>query len=130
MFVQYLNERQQGALLHYAHEMMRADGSIASEELVRLDVLRDQALPGVEAEDVPIDQLSALFDDRLSRVVFLLEIVGIGYANGDFDPAESQLAQDLAHALAPKEDSLLLAAQSWVKRQLLLMREARELMEG
>ena len=129
MFVQYLNERQQGALLHYAHEMMRADGSIASEELVRLDVLRDQALPGVEAEDVPIHQLAALFDDRLSRVVFLLEIVGIGYANDDFDPAESQLAQDLVQALAPRDDNMLLAVQSWVKRQLLLMREARELME-
>ena len=55
MFVHYLNERQQGALLHYAHEMMRVDGSIAGEELALLDLLRDQAQPGVEAEDVPLE---------------------------------------------------------------------------
>lgn len=130
MFVQYLNERQQGALLHYAHEMMRVDGSVDSEELVHLEALRVQAQPGVEAEDVPMGELATLFDDRLSRVAFLLEIVGIGYANEDFEPAESQLAQDLAHALAPEEEGMLSAVQSWVKRQLLLVREARELMEG
>ena len=77
MFVQYLNERQQGALLHYAHEMMRVDGSIAGEELALLDLLRDQAQPGVEAEDVPLEDLSNLFDDRLTRVAFLLEVVGM-----------------------------------------------------
>ena len=70
MFVQYLNERQQGALLHYAHEMMRVDGEVGGEELALLDLLRDQAQPGVEAEDVPLKDLAGLFDDRLTRVAF------------------------------------------------------------
>ena len=130
MFVQYLNERQQGALLHYAHEMMRVDGSVAGEELVHLDALRNQAQPGVEAKDVPIGELSSLFDDRLSRVAFLLEVVGMGYANRDFDPAESQLAKDLAKALAVGDDGILEDVKSWVKRQLLLVGEAHQLMEG
>lgn len=128
MFVQYLNERQQGALLHYAHEMMRADGSVAGEELALLDLLRDQAQPGVEAEDVPLSELSGLFDDRLTRVAFLLEVVGMGYANQDFDPAESQLARDLVNALQLGDDTLE-NVKSWVTRQLLLVREAKELME-
>ena len=130
MFVQYLNERQQGALLHYAHEMMRADGSVDGDELVHLDMLRDQAQPGVEAEDVPMEELSSLFDDRLSRVAFLLEVVGMGYANQDFDPAESQLVNDLANALAVGDDEILEDIKSWVKRQLLLVKEAHQLMEG
>ena len=41
MFVQYLNERQQSALLHYAHEVMRADSAVDASELVQLEVLRD-----------------------------------------------------------------------------------------
>ena len=129
MFVQYLNERQQGALLHYAHEMMRADGSVAGEELALLDLLRDQAQPSVEAEDVPLSELSGLFDDRLTRVAFLLEVVGMGYANQDFDPAESQLARDLVNALQLGDDTLE-NVKSWVTRQLTLMQEAKDLMEG
>ena len=130
MFVQYLNERQQGALLHYAHEMMRVDGAVAAEELALLDLLRDQAQPGVEAEDVPLEDLAGLFDDRLTRVAFLLEVVGIGYAHQDFDPAESKLARNLTEALALDDDDILGDVKSWVKRQILLVREARDLMEG
>lgn len=130
MFVQYLNERQQGALLHYAHEMMRVDGAVAGEELALLDLLRDQAQPGVEAEDVPLKDLAGLFDDRLTRVAFLLEVVGMGYAHQDFDPAESELARNLTEALALDDDDILGDVKSWVKRQILLVREARDLMEG
>ena len=127
MFVQYLNERQQGALLHYAHEMMRVDGSVADEELVQLDVLREQAQPGVKAQDVPLDELAALFDDRASRIAFLLEVVGMGYANDEFDPAESQLASDLVNALV-LGNGVLDEVKSWVTRQLSLVREAQQMM--
>lgn len=127
MFVQYLNERQQGALLHYAHEMMRVDGAVADEELVQLDVLREQAQPGVKAQDVPLDELAALFDDRASQIAFLLEVVGMGYANDQFDPAESQLANDLVNALV-LGNGVLDAVKSWVTRQLSLVREAQQMM--
>ena len=106
MFVQYLNERQQGALLHYAHEMMRVDGAVAGEKPVILDELRDQALPGVEAEDVPLEELSNLFDDRLTRVAFLLEVVVMGYTAQRFDPTKSQLAHKLANALSLGDETL------------------------
>ena len=129
MFVQYLNERQQSALLYYADRMARTDGSVAAEELVQLDVLRQQAQPGVTAQDVPLGELAALFDDRVSRVAFLLEVVGMGYANDEFDPAESQLASDLVGALAV-DDGVLDEVKSWVTRQLSLFREALQLMEG
>ena len=72
MFVQNLNERQQGVLLHYADEVMRVDRRIDASELMAMDMLRDQAEPGVKAEDIPLEQLSVLFEDRLSRVSFLL----------------------------------------------------------
>lgn len=130
MFVQYLNERQQGALLHYAHEMMRVDGTVGGDELALLGLLRDQTEPGVEAEDVPIGQLARLFDDRLTRVAFLLEVVGMGYAQEGLGPTETQLARDLANALGLGNDDTLEDVKSWVKRQLLLVREAKQLMEG
>ena len=72
MFVQYLNERQQGVLLHYADRIMRVDGAIDAEEMVHIDMLREQAVPGTKAEDVPIAELPRMFEDRSSRVAFLL----------------------------------------------------------
>ena len=129
MFVQYLNEQQQGVLLHYAYEMMRADSSTDARELNRLEVLRDQAQPGVQAKDVAIEELPELFDDRMSRVVLLFEVIGMGYADEEFDPQESELINTMAKALTIEEDEVL-NIMSWVKRQLLLVKEAHRLMEG
>ena len=130
MFVQNLNERQQGALLHYADEVMRIDGRIDADELIAMDILRNQAEPGVNAEDVPIEQLPGLFEDRLSRVAFLLELVGMGYANKDFDPKESELVGRVAEVFSFHDDGTMEAIEAWVRDQLTLAEKARQLMEG
>ena len=129
MFVQYLSERQQAALLHYSYEMMRADNVVEAEESLHLDVLRSQARPGVEAEDIAIGELPDLFEDRLSRVALLLELVGMGYVDEKFTAAESALIGEIATALEVGDDDLE-SIESWVKRQLELVEEARDLMEG
>ena len=130
MFVQNLTERQQGVLLHYADEVMRTDRKIKAEELMAMDLLRSQAEPGVRAEDVPIEQLPGVFEDRLSRVSFLLELVGMGYADEDFDPAESRLVLRIAQVFSFHEDGTMRAIEGWVRDELDLMRDAQKLMEG
>ena len=129
MFVQYLNERQQAALLHYAHEVMHADNVVEAEEAVHMEILRSQARPGVEAEDIATGDLPGLFEDRLSRVAMLLELVGMGLVDGKASVAESGVIRDLASALDIDEHDLD-SIESWVKRQLRLVEEAHELMEG
>ena len=129
MFVQYLNERQQSVLLHYAYEMMRADSSADAREMNQLDVLRAQTQPGVQAEDVAIEELPELFDDRMSRITLMIEVIGMGYADEKFDPRESELIDNMSNVLAIDEDEVLNIV-SWVKRQLLLVKEAHRLMEG
>ena len=128
MFVQYLNERQQGVLLHYADRIMRVDGVIDAEEMVHIDMLREQAAPGTKAEDLPVAELPQVFEDRSSRIAFLLELVGMGYANEAFDPKQSELVGTVAAAFSLDTD--MDDVESWVRRQLLLTHEARELMEG
>lgn len=127
MFVQILNERQQGVLLHYADRIMRVDGVTDAKEMVHMDTLRDQA-PGVKAEDLAVEHLPGVFEDRSSRIAFLLELVGMGYVNEAFDPRESELVGRVAAAFSLESD--LDDVESWVRRQLLLTREAHELMEG
>ena len=128
MFVQYLNERQQGVLLHYADRVMRVDGAIDAKEMVHIDALREQAAPGAKAEDLPVAELPQVFEDRSSRIAFLLELVGMGYANEAFDLKQSELVGAVAEAFSLDTD--MGDVESWVRRQLLLTHEARELMEG
>ena len=130
MFVQNLNERQQGALLHYADEVMRVDRRIDASELMAMEMLRNQTKPGVKAEDVLIDELPGLFEDRLSRVSFLLELVGMGYANEDFDPTQSELVNQIASVFAFHEDGTVEAIERWVQDELALLKRAHQLMEG
>lgn len=127
MFVEYLSERQQSALLHYAYEIMRADKVVEAEEQVRLEALRAQAQPHVRAEDVPMDELSTLFEDRLTRVALMLELVGMGYADDRYSIGESRLIREIAAALDIGDEALALI-ESWVERQFALLGEAHELM--
>ncbi len=129
MFVQNLNERQQGTLLHYADEVMRADRKIVPAELLAIEMLRNQMKPGVKAEDVPIESLPSVFEDRLSRVSFLLELVGMGYANEDFHPEQSELVNQIARVFAFHENGTVEAIEKWVQDQLALMKQAQQLME-
>ncbi len=129
MFVQNLNERQQGVLLHYADEVMRADGRIHAAELLAMDELRNQMEPGVKAESIAVVALPDVFKRRLSRVSFLLELVGMGYANEDFDPAQSELVDQVAKVFGFHEDGTIESIEQWVKDQLALMNHARQLME-
>ena len=75
------------------------------------------------------EELPELFDDRMSRVVLLFEVIGMGYADEEFDPQESELIGKIANSLDIDEDEIL-EIMSWVKRQLLLVKEAHRLMEG
>lgn len=129
MFVQNLNERQQCVLLHYADAVMRVDNRIDPSELVAMDMLRDQARPGAQPEEVPIDQLGDVFMNRIGRVSLLLELVGMGYVNEDFDPRQSALIEQIAGSLDLLQDGTLEAVNQWVKDQLGLMAKARELMQ-
>ena len=67
-----------------------------------------------------IDQL-----DFVGTVV----VIGMGYADEAFDPQESELINSMAKALAIDEDEILNII-SWVKRQLLLLKEAHLMMVG
>lgn len=128
MFVEYLNEHQQGALLHYARQVMLADGMMDAEEQVYLAVLQKQVNPLVQAENISLDELPRVFDGHTSRVAFLLELMGMGYSNEQFDPHQSDTLQEIAAAISLTDH--VEAIRSWVIRQLALVREAHSLMRG
>ena len=129
MFVQYLSERQQAILLHYAQEILRADGIVEAVERAHLEILLAQVKPGVEPEDLSMEDVAGAFDVREGRIAFLLELIGTAHADKDYSPGEFALVMQLAEALGLGADDVA-RAESWVKRQLLLVDEALEHMKG
>ena len=95
-----------------------------------MDMLRNQTEPGVKAEDVAVEALPGLFEDRLSRVSFLLELVGMGYANEDFEPQQSELVTQIASVFGFHENGTLEAIEKWVRDELAQVKQAQKLMEG
>ena len=130
MFIQNLNKRQQSVLLHYADAVMRADNMIDSSELVAMEVLRKQAHSSVEPEELPIENLGDVFVNRIGRVSFLLELVGMAYVNDDFDPRQSALIEQIAGALDLLHDGTLKTVNQWIRSQFSLMKSAQDLMQG
>ena len=127
MFVEYLNKKQQAVLLHFAHKIMMVDGTEEAAESALMDVLRRQVVPGVRAESAAIDELPNLFVDRRSRIAFILETLGMAYADEEFEPDESNLLHKLARALMLEGE--METFKSWIVRQFLLINEAHLLME-
>ncbi|MDE0361207.1 MAG: hypothetical protein OXI74_08580 [Rhodospirillaceae bacterium] len=125
MLVQNLNDRRRAVLLHYADEVMRADGRIHPAELVVMDVLRNQIEPGVKADHVAIEALPGVFKRRLARVSLMLELVGMGYANEDFDPKQSELLNRIAKVFGFQENGTIDTIEQWGQDQLALMKQAK-----
>ena len=129
MFLELLSERQQAVLLHYAHEVMRADTAVKREEQALIETLRAQSRSGVEPEVVPIPDLADVFLAQKGRVAFLLELIGMAYVDQAYATSESRLIGDIAEALDFDKDQLA-TLESWVQRQFALVQEARLLIEA
>ena len=94
-----------------------------------MDALTAQTAPGVEAEKVPLEDIAGLYCDRRSGVALMLELIGMGCADESFDAEEAVIVGQLASALGFSDEDVL-DFKSWVRRQMMLVAEAEQLMEG
>lgn len=72
--------------------------------------------------------LFASFASNKSRVIALLELIGLGHADSEYCATEEAFITRMSNAFeVPQAD--LAAMENWVVRQLLLVAEARAFME-
>jgi uncharacterized tellurite resistance protein B-like protein len=125
MFLHTLSSRQQDALLSLARQFIEADAHLSEEEKNLLELLASEAGRNPE-DEIPLGQsvseLLAQLDGRQAQAVTLLELIGIGHADGEFDPAENQFVHDAARTFGVSDDELA-KMTDWVRRQLSLARE-------
>jgi tellurite resistance protein len=128
MWLSSLSAEQRTALMGLAHNVVVSDGLLDPNEEGMLDEFkREMELSQVDVEYLELSGIEEVFDSRKSRVVALVNLLRLGYADGAFEIEEECLLREVCKAFGlPDEEFLLL--ENWVRRLVALEDEARQLM--
>ena len=129
MWLSSLTSEQRQALMGLAHNVVVSDGLLDPNEEGMLDEFkREMELrESTEMEYLELSGIERVFDSRKSRVVALVNLLRLGYADGAFEIEEECLLREVCKAFQlPDEEFLLL--DNWVRRLVALEDEARSLM--
>jgi tellurite resistance protein len=129
MFLSTLNQQQQEAFLNLAHNVVVSDGDLTTAEDVMMQEMRkEMALASTaEAHYVDIDGVDKIFDTKRSRVIVLISLIQLGYADGAFEVEEKSFIRDLCRLFDISIEELNLF-DNWVRRLIALEREALHFM--
>ena len=111
-----------------AHNVVVSDGLLDPNEEGMLDEFkREMELNQTDdPEYLELSGIEKIFDSRKSRVVALVNLLRLGYADGAFEIEEECLLREVCKAFQlPDEEFLLL--ENWVRRLIALEDEARSL---
>lgn len=129
MWLGQLSERQRIALLDLAHNVVVSDGLLApGEEGMLAEFKAEMGLSQThETGYLPLAGVEQIFPDRRSRVVALINLLRLSYADGAFEIEEECLLKEVSRHFVFSEDEFLLF-DNWVRRWLALQDEAIALM--
>ena len=129
MWLSSLSTEQRDALLGLAHNVVVSDGLLDPNEEDMLDEFkREMAVkPEVVSDYLELDGIGDIFDSRRSRIVAILNLLHLSYADGAFEIEEECLLKEVARAFRIDDDDFR-GMDSWVKRLVALEQEARRLM--
>ena len=129
MFLNLLVDDQRTAFAALAEMMIESDGIIVGREAATMGALiGEMGLTEVpRMEDVSVTDLAAAFGDRRSKMVALLELVGLGYSDTSFSGTERSLVSEIAHEMGVGAQDLA-QIEGWVQQHLEHIRSALVLM--
>lgn len=121
MFIHNLTANEQSAFLGLAEKIIRADGILAQQEEHLVAYLANAT--GQPAAGGTVESLATVFQTRQSKASALLELMGLGLADGRYHPAERTVVAEIANAMGFNENELI-GMENWVVRQAMLVQEA------
>jgi tellurite resistance protein len=129
MWLGQLSQTQRLALLDLAHNVVVSDGLLdPNEEGMLAEFKAEMGLPvSHETGYLPLEGVDKVFPDRRTRVVALINLLRLSYADGAFEIEEECLLKEVSRVFGIRPDEFLLM-DNWVRRWLLLQTEARALM--
>lgn len=129
MWLSSLHPEQRKALLGLAHNVIVSDGLLDPNEEGMLDQFkREMELhPSLESDYLELEGIENVFDNRKSRVIALLNLIRLSYADGAFEIEEECLLKEISRTFEVSDEEFLLL-DNWVRRLVALEDEARGLM--
>lgn len=129
MWLSSLKPEQRQALLGLAHNVIVSDGLLDPNEEGMLDEFkREMELhPATPSDYLELDGIETVFDSRKSRVIALLNLIRLSYADGALEIEEECLLKQISRTFEVADDEFLLL-DNWVRRLLALEDEARGLL--
>ena len=131
MWLSSLSDEQRQVLLRLAHNVVVSDGLLDPNEEGMLDEFcREMGLdPVEEIEYIELDGIADVFDSRRTRIIALLNLLKLSYADGAFEVEEECLLKEISQTFEVADAEFLLL-DNWVKRLVNLETEALNLIEG
>lgn len=125
MFLNLLNDDQKAAFAALAAMMIESDGIVVGREAATLSALHGEMglTQAPRSSGASLSDLAQAFSDRRSKMVALLELVGLGYSDTSFSGTERSLVSDIARELgvgAEDVDRL----EAWVQGHMEHIRSA------
>lgn len=129
MFLSALSKAQKETFLRLAYNVVVSDGDLSVGEEVMMEEMRREMNidPAFTPEYLEIDGVENLFPDHKSRVVVLIALIQLGYADGAFEIEEQSFVRVLSQSFNISEEDLAFM-DNWVKRLLALQKEAQDFM--
>lgn len=131
MWLSTLSEEQRLALLGLAYNVVVSDGLLDPNEEGMLEHFRREMDidAGHQVEYLELEGISEVFVTRPVRVVALLNLLKLSYADGAFEIEEECLLKEISASFDIGDDEFLLL-DNWVKRLVSLESEAVSLINA
>ena len=130
MWLSTLSSDQRKALMRLAHNVVVSDGLLdPNEEGMLNEFRREMELTSTDVEYMELDGVEQIFGSRSARIVALLNLLKLSYADGAFEIEEECLLKEICRTFGLSDQEFLLL-DNWVRRLNALEEEARQLMGG
>ena len=130
MWLSSLTSAQQEAMLRLAHNVIVSDGLLDPNEEVMVEAFRREMAVSAdfEVEYLDIDGIEQVFPERLGRLIVLINLCKLSYADGAFEIEEECLINEIRKAFGVSEVHFNML-QNWTKRILDLEAEGVALLD-
>jgi tellurite resistance protein len=130
MWLSQLSGEQQETMLRLAHNVIVSDGLLDPNEEGMLEAFRREmdVSADFQVEYLELEGISRVFSQRKERLIVLMNLCKLSYADGAFEIEEECLINEIRKAFDVSEAQFDML-QGWIKRMTLLESEGAALLE-
>ena len=130
MWLSQLSGEQQETMLRLAHNVIVSDGLLDPNEEGMLEAFRrEMGVPAdFQVEYLELEGISRVFSERKERLIVLMNLCKLSYADGAFEIEEECLINEIRKAFDVSEAQFDML-QGWIKRMTSLESEGAALLE-